>query len=54
MNAAGMLRAFHSPDSLDLNPCDFWVFETLKQKMMDRHLQSSENIRDMIQAIGVK
>jgi len=53
LNAAGMLRAFHPHDSLDLSPCDFWAFEMLKQKMRNRHLQSAEEIQDMIQASEV-
>jgi hypothetical protein len=53
-NAAGMLRAFHPPDSLDLSPCDFWAFEMLKQKIMDQHLQSVEEIRDIMQASEAK
>jgi hypothetical protein len=37
-----------------LSPCDFWDVEMLRQKMMDRHLQSAEEIRGMIQAGGVE
>jgi hypothetical protein len=48
-NVARMLRALHTPDSLDLNPCDFCAFEMFKQKRTDRHLQRAEQTRDMMQ-----
>jgi hypothetical protein len=54
INAAEMLRAFHPHNSLDLSPYDFWAFEMLKQKMMNRHLQSAEAIPEMMQAKRVK
>jgi hypothetical protein len=31
----------------------FWAFEMLKQKMMDRFLQSAQDIQDMMHASGV-
>jgi hypothetical protein len=37
-------RAPHSPSSPDLSPCDFWLFEFLKEKMKDRVLRSEEQI----------
>jgi histone-lysine N-methyltransferase SETMAR len=37
-------RALHPPYSLDLSPCDFWLFGILKQKMKERVFQSEEQI----------
>jgi hypothetical protein len=54
IDAAGMLRAFHPSDSLTLSPCDFSAIEMLKQKIMDWHLQSAEEIRGMRQTSGVR
>jgi histone-lysine N-methyltransferase SETMAR len=37
-------RAPHPYYSPDLSPCDFWLFEILKQKMKERVFQSEEQI----------
>jgi transposase len=34
----------HPPYSPDLDPCDFWLFGILKQKMKERVFQSEEQI----------
>jgi hypothetical protein len=34
----------HPPYSPDLNPCDFWLFGKLKQKIKDRVFQAVEEI----------
>jgi hypothetical protein len=54
INATGMLRTFHPLGSLDLSPCNFRAIEMLKQKKMDRHLQSAEEIQDMTRANEMK
>jgi hypothetical protein len=37
-------RAPHPAYSLDLSPCDFWLFGIWKQKMKERVFQSEEQI----------
>jgi transposase len=37
-------RTPHPPSSPDLSPCDFWLYEILKQKMKERVFQSEEQI----------
>jgi transposase len=37
-------RAPYSPYSPDLNPCDFWLFGILKQKIKERVFQNEEQI----------
>jgi hypothetical protein len=54
ITAAGMLRAFHPLDSLDLSACNLSAVEMLKQNMMDRHRERAEEIREMTQASAVQ
>jgi hypothetical protein len=37
-------RAPYRPDSPEVSPCDFWLFQILKQKMKERVFQSEEQI----------
>jgi hypothetical protein len=41
---AKLERLHHSTYSLYLSPCDFWLFEMLKEKMNDRAFQTVEEI----------
>jgi histone-lysine N-methyltransferase SETMAR len=37
-------RVAHTPYSLDLSPCDFWLFGRLKQNIQDRVFDTTEEI----------
>jgi len=54
INVAGILRVFYPLNSLDLSPRDVSAFERLKREIMDRHLQSADEIWEMTQANAVK
>jgi hypothetical protein len=43
-----IFRMPHPPYSPDISPCDFWLFETLKQILRDREFFSSDEIEDAI------
>jgi hypothetical protein len=39
-----ILRALHPPYSLNISPCDFWMFGDFKGKRKDSRLQGSNEI----------
>jgi histone-lysine N-methyltransferase SETMAR len=41
-------RMPHPPYSLDISPCDFWLFGMLKQVLRDREFSLSDEIEDAI------
>jgi hypothetical protein len=41
-------RMPHPPDSSDINPCDFWRFDMLKQILRDREFSPRDEIEDAI------
>jgi histone-lysine N-methyltransferase SETMAR len=41
-------RAEHPPYSPDLSPCDFWLFEFLKEKLKDRQLPGVQSLHQVI------
>jgi hypothetical protein len=45
---ASVSRLPHPPNSSDLSPCDFWLFETLKRVLKDREFNSSDEIEEVI------
>jgi histone-lysine N-methyltransferase SETMAR len=44
-------RVARPPYSPDLSPCDFWLFDVLKQKMKDRQFSGVEEIMNAVQEI---
>jgi hypothetical protein len=42
------VRAPHPPYSLDLNPCDFWLFDLMKHSLKDREI---ERVQALISAL---
>jgi histone-lysine N-methyltransferase SETMAR len=44
-------RVAHPPDSPDLSPCDFWLFDLLKQNMKDCEFSGVEEIMNAVQEI---
>jgi hypothetical protein len=41
-------RLAHPPDSPEVSPCDFWLFEKLKGVLKDRQFNSSDEIQEVI------
>jgi hypothetical protein len=48
LNKANVIRALRLIDSLDLSPCDFWLFGMLKHQMTDRQLQNPKKILEKV------
>jgi histone-lysine N-methyltransferase SETMAR len=44
-------RMPHPPDSPDISPCDFWLFEMLKQILRDREFSPSDEIEDAVEQV---
>jgi hypothetical protein len=47
-----ILRAPHTPYSSGINPCDFWTFGNLKEKLKNRDLQGPEEILTAFQKLS--
>jgi hypothetical protein len=43
-----VFRMLHPPYSPEVRPCDFWLFEMLRQILNDRKFSSSDEIEDAI------
>jgi hypothetical protein len=41
-------RAEHAPYSPELSPCDFWLFDFLKEKLKDRQLRGVQSLDQAI------
>jgi hypothetical protein len=47
-------RLPYSPYSLDITPCDFWLFGMLKGVLKDREFDSSDEIDRGLQRFGIR
>jgi len=46
-----MIVIFHPPYSLDLTPCDFFLFPKMKLKLKEQHFDSIEGIQTKSQDV---